>query len=103
MKKPADFAILAIGIYVFHQIVLSVVLLDYVTVAESLKWFTPIGPLTVGEYGGVEKFYDVLKGIINLALVGVMVFMIIARGKDSKPTQGVSVSDFGTSAPTSQQ
>jgi membrane-bound metal-dependent hydrolase YbcI (DUF457 family) len=101
MKKPADLAILAIGIYVFHQIVLSVVLLDYVTVAESLKWFTPIGPLTEDFYGGVEKFYDVLKGIINLALVGVMVFMIIARGKDSAPTKGLSASDFGT--PTSQQ
>ena len=96
MKKPSDLAILAIGIYVFHQIVLSVVLLDYVTVAESLKWFTPIGALQNG-----NSVHNVLGGIINLALVGVMVFLIIARGKDSAPTKGVSASDFGT--PTSQQ
>ena len=96
MKKPSDLAILAIGIYVFHQIVLSVVLLDYVTVAESLKWFTPIGALQNG-----SSVYNVLGGIINLALVGVMVFLIIARGKDSAPTKGVSASDFGT--PVSQQ
>ncbi len=96
MKKPADLAILAIGIYVFHQIVLSVVLLDYVTFADSLKWFTPIGALQNG-----NSVYNVLGGIINLALVGVMVFLIIARGKDSAPTQGVSASDFGT--PASQQ
>ena len=101
MKKPSDLAILAIGIYVFHQIVLSVVLLDYVSFIDSLKYFTPIEALTAEYYGGVEKFYDVLRGIINLALVGVMVFMIIARGKDSAPTKGLSASDFGT--PTSQQ
>ena len=96
MKKPSDLAILAIGIYVFHQIVLSVVLLDYVTFADSLKWFTPIGALQNG-----SSVYNVLGGIINLALVGVMVFLIIARGKDSAPAKGVSASDFGT--PTSQQ
>ena len=96
MKKPSDLAILAIGIYVFHQIVLSVVLLDYVTFADSLKWFTPIGALQNG-----SSVYNVLGGIINLALVGVMVFLIIARGKDSAPTKGVSASDFGT--PVSQQ
>ena len=101
MKKNSDLAILAIGLYVFHQIVLSVVLLDYVTFTHSLKNFTPIEALTADYYGGVEKFYAVLGGILNLALVGVMVFLIIARGKDSAPTQGVSASDFGT--PTSQQ
>lgn len=100
MKKPADLAILAIGLYIFHQIVLSVVLLDYVNFTDALKYFTPIGALQSG-MGGGDKFYGVLGGIINLALVGAMVFMIIARGKDSAPTKGVSASDFGT--PTSQQ
>ncbi len=101
MKKPADFAILAIGIYVFHQIILPVILFDYVTFIDSLKYFTPIGPLTEGYYEGTEKFHAVLGGIINLALVGAMVFMIMARGKKSGSVQGSSAADFGTSAPSS--
>ena len=102
MKKPADFAILAIGIYVFHQIILPVILFDYVSFIDSLKYFTPIGPLTEDYYrGGTEKFHAVLGGIINLALVGAMVFMIMARGKKSGSVQGSSAADFGTSTPTS--
>ena len=101
MKKISDLAIIAIGLYVVHQIILPVVLVDQVSFIDTLKYFTPIGPLTEDYYEGKDKFYAVLGGIINLALVGVMVFMIVARGKDSKPTQGVSASDFGT--PTSQQ
>jgi hypothetical protein len=100
MKKPADLAILAIGVYVFHQIVLSTILLDYVSFSDSLKWFTPIGPLQE-DYDG--KFFDVLGGIINLALLGTMVFLIIGRGKQSGSTPGASVASFGTSAANSQQ
>jgi hypothetical protein len=101
MKKSADLAILAIGLYIFHQIILPVVLFDYLSLIDSLKYFTPIGPLTGDYYSGKEKFHAVLGGVINLALVGAMVFLIMTRGKKSAPTQGVTASDFGT--PTSQQ
>jgi hypothetical protein len=81
MKKPADFAIIVIGINVLHHFVLSKI--NFI-------------------------FFELLGGIINLALVGVMVFMIMARGKDSAPAKGSSApakgpsaADFGTSAPTS--
>lgn len=103
MKKPADFAILAIGIYVFHQIVLSAILSGSWSFFESIKYFTPIEALSADFFDKWDKVYFVLEGIINLALVGVMVFMIIARGKNSGPVQGSSAADFGTSAPTSQQ
>ena len=83
MKKPADFAIIVIGINVLHHFVLSKI--NFI-------------------------FFELLGGIINLALVGVMVSMIMARGKDSASAKGSSASakgssaaDFGTSAPTSQQ
>ena len=82
------------------------ILFDYVRPIDSLKYFTPVGPFFRDFYGfgyGSGKFYSVLEGIINLALVGVMVFMIIARGKNSGSVQGSSAADFGTSAPTSQQ
>jgi hypothetical protein len=100
MKKPADLAILAIGVYVIHQIVLSAILLDYVSFTDSLKWFTPIGPLQE-DYDG--KFFDVLGGIINLALVGTMIFLIVARSKDSGSTRGNSLESFGAPASTSKQ
>ena len=95
MKKPSDLAILAIGIYVFHQIVLSVVLLDYYSFVDSLKWFTPIGPLQSGAEG-TEKVWLVLEGIINLAMVGAMVFLIVSRGKRAEPTSNPSIASFGT-------
>jgi len=95
MKKPSDLAILAIGIYVFHQIVLSVVLLDYYSFVDSLKWFSPIGALQSG-VEGTEKFFFVLEGIVNLAMVGVMVFLIVSRGKQSGPTSNTSITSFGT-------
>ena len=102
MKKPGDLAILAIGIYVFHQIVLTVLLLDYWSFVDSLKWFTPIGPLQSGAEG-TEKIWYVLEGIINLALVGTMVFMIIARGKKSGNPAGSSLASFGTSSSSTPQ
>lgn len=97
MKKTNDLAVLAIGVYVFHQIVLSVVVLDYVSFVDSLKWFTPIGALQ-SDFAGAEKFFYVLEGIINLAMVGAMVFLIVSRGKQAESISNPSIASFGTSA-----
>ena len=56
MKKPTDFAILAIGLYVFHQIILPVILFDYVSFIDSLKYFTGAQVLVTEDYyRGVQK------------------------------------------------
>lgn len=95
-------AILAIGVYVFHQLVLSVILLDYLTLTNSLKWFTPIGALQ-SDFEGTEQFFYFLEGVINLLLVGAMVFLIAKRGKDSGSTPNTSITSFGTSVPSPPQ
>lgn len=104
MKKPADIAILAIGVYIFHKIVLSVILLDYFSLSESLKRFTRIDILQQENFEwGTEKFFLVMEGIINLALVGTMIFLIVTRSKDSGSTRGNSLESFGAPASTSKQ
>lgn len=98
MKKTSDLAILAIGIYVFNQIVLSVVMLDYVRFVDSLEYFTPFWALQSEARfeTGTEKLFYVLEGLINLALVGTMVFLIVSRGKQSESSSKPSIASFGT-------
>ncbi len=103
MKKSTDLAILGIGIYVFNQLVLSVALLDNYSFIDSLKSFTPIWALQEGYFEATTKFFFILEGVINLALVGVMAFLIVNRGKESGSTTKASITSFGTSISNSSQ
>lgn len=96
MKNARLFAIIGISAYVFNSIILSTIILDYWTLGDSLKWFTPLGAILDGEYmDGSQRFIEIFGGLINIALVATLVLLLMAKDKGGSTPAGQPM-QFGT-------
>lgn len=89
MKAARLLAPIAIGIYIFHGIVLTPVFIEYVTFGENLKNFLGISALQGTEaidYEGFGYWFIwLLGGIINIGLIVVMALSLASKEKSATP------------------
>lgn len=97
MQKTTKLAPIAIIVYLFHGIVLTPVMSDFVTFGENFKDFFPISVFQnteILDYSAGSWFAWLLYGVINIGLLVVAIVSFVSKSKVTTPTP----SEWGVSS-----